>query len=73
MKSELKEGYYPSGELKYQRWFFNGELHNESGPACFVYYEDGKIKKQLWRLNGQKYTKEEFRHYQLIKEMAGIK
>ena len=51
-------------EFGNKRWYSNGKLHREDGPAV-EWYDGGKV----WYLNGQKYTKEE---YALLQFMKGI-
>ena len=47
-----------------KRWYFNGKLHREDGPA--VEWVDGS---KQWYSNGKEYTKEE---YALLQFMKGI-
>jgi antitoxin component YwqK of YwqJK toxin-antitoxin module len=44
--------YYENGQIQYQIWYINGELHNENGPAIIKYYETGKIQYKFWKING---------------------
>ena len=46
------------------RWYLNGKLHREDGPA--FEWPDGSGE---WYLNGQRYTEEE---YVMIQFMNGI-
>lgn len=45
-----------------KKWYVNGELHREDGPA----YEDTNADKEWW-LNGIKLTKQEFDTQMFIK------
>jgi antitoxin component YwqK of YwqJK toxin-antitoxin module len=53
MKSELKEEFYPNGNVIFQEWYLNGEIHNEEGPAYISYYANGTVAYQEWYLNGK--------------------
>jgi antitoxin component YwqK of YwqJK toxin-antitoxin module len=53
MRSKPKfSGFYKNGQIFYQKWYINGNLHNENGPAFIIYYENGKIESQEWFING---------------------
>jgi antitoxin component YwqK of YwqJK toxin-antitoxin module len=58
MKPELIEKFYPNGNLRYQAWFLNGELHKKEGPAVIGYHENGNLWYQEWRLNGKLHKEE---------------
>ena len=52
-------GYYDNEKMYTERYFMNGYLHREDGPAVIYYWPNGKIKEekyykndQLHRLNG---------------------
>ena len=47
-----------------KRWYFNGKLHREDGPA----YEEANGSKE-WYLNGKEYTEEEYALLQFMKGM----
>jgi hypothetical protein len=48
--------YYENGQIKYQKWFINGKLHNENGPAYISYYENGQIEYQSLFINGNRHN-----------------
>jgi antitoxin component YwqK of YwqJK toxin-antitoxin module len=58
MKPELKEEFYPNGNVAYQEWLLDGQWHNEEGPARVSYYENGNLWRQVWYLNGRIHNKE---------------
>lgn len=35
--------YYDNGKIYTERYFMNGYLHREDGPAASYYYGDGKL------------------------------
>jgi antitoxin component YwqK of YwqJK toxin-antitoxin module len=67
MKPELKETFYPNGNVEFQGWYLNGKWHNEEGPAHIRYYENGQIRFRRWCLNGEFHNEEGpacIRHYE---------
>ena len=56
MKNKVITEYYFNGQIKYQGWYENGELHrNGDKPASIRYYENGQIKYKGWHKNGKSY------------------
>lgn len=49
---EIKE-YYPSKELKAQRYYHQDRLH---GPSTY-FYENGQVASKIWYVNGEKQGK----------------
>jgi antitoxin component YwqK of YwqJK toxin-antitoxin module len=58
MKPELKETFYPNGNVRFQEWRLNGKYHNEESPAYISYYENGNIAYQDWYLDGNCHNEE---------------
>jgi antitoxin component YwqK of YwqJK toxin-antitoxin module len=58
MKPELKETFYPNGNVEFQEWYLNGKIHNEEGPAYIRYHENGKVEYQEWWVNGKLHNEE---------------
>lgn len=50
--SEMK---YETGELHYESFSLNNQLHNENGPAWIAYLKDGSISAEAYYLNGTPY------------------
>jgi antitoxin component YwqK of YwqJK toxin-antitoxin module len=50
---EEKTTYYPTGQINLEKWYYNGKLHREDGPAYILYYNNGKIQCKKWYLNDQ--------------------
>jgi antitoxin component YwqK of YwqJK toxin-antitoxin module len=69
MKPELKETFYPNGNVRFQSWNLNGKGHNEEGPAYIGYYENGNVWYQKWFLNGKQLLKRDFTSLDMIKRM----
>ena len=47
-----KIDYYKNGNIQRERYYFNGELHNENGPAVINYYENGNKYYEEYYING---------------------
>ena len=41
-----------NGNVRYEAWYFEGELHRDDGPAKIHYGEDGKILSEEWFISG---------------------
>ena len=50
-----RKWFYENGQVKYQTWWFNGQMHRQNGPAFEEFDENGQVKYQEWRLNGQRH------------------
>ena len=48
-----KIDYYKNGNIYRERYYFNGELHNENGPAVIYYYENGNKYCEEYYINGK--------------------
>ena len=48
-----KINYYKNGNIRCERYYFNGKLHNENGPAEIWYYNNGTISQEFWCTNGR--------------------
>jgi len=46
-------GYYDNEKMYIERYFMNGYLHREDGPAVIWYYEDGSVKFEKYYQNGE--------------------
>ena len=50
---EIKANYYKNGNVQHKKYYFNGKLHNENGPAEIWYYDNGTISQEFWYNNGK--------------------
>ena len=57
-KLEYKKKFYDSGELRWEKWWLDGEYHNEEGPAFVSYKKDGSVWREEWWLNGKRHNEE---------------
>lgn len=49
---EIKEGHYSSGQLLWRRYYSNGVLHREDGPAEEFFRENGSPWYWAWYSRG---------------------
>ncbi len=52
-KERVFYGFYPNGRIKVRKYYVDGVLHREGGPAVIEYYEDGKIKEERYYFKGK--------------------
>ena len=57
-------GYYEDGNVEYEHYFQNGDLHNIEGPAYVCYHKNGNVLYEHYYLKGKIYSKEEY--YKMI-------
>ena len=50
---KIKTNYYENGNIHYKKYYFNGKLHNENGPAVIDYYENGNKYYEEYYINGE--------------------
>ena len=48
-----KANYYKNGNIHCKKYYFNGKLHNENGPATIYYYENGNKYCEEYYINGK--------------------
>ena len=66
-KRHREDGHAFEDEMGYRSWWVNGKRHREDGPAC-----EFALGRRSWYIHGERYTEEEFKKYQLTKQLAGI-
>ena len=49
---KVEREYYDTGQLKSEKWYKNGVLHKEDGPAVIKYYTDGITFMEEWYKEG---------------------
>ena len=52
-KPEIKKSYFLNGNIWYKRYYLNGKLHRDDGPAVIRYYRNGNIRVKEYHLNGK--------------------
>ena len=54
MKTEKAEvtWEYENGQLAYEQYRLNGNLHNPNGPAFRSWYDNGQLKSEEYHING---------------------
>jgi len=52
-KYELIRTYYDNGQLYYEEYHLNGELHNINAPASKGWYKNGQLSYKVYRTNGK--------------------
>lgn len=52
-KERVFYGFYPSGRVKVRKYYVDGVLHREGGPAVVKYYEDGRVKRKEYYTSGK--------------------
>lgn len=45
--------YYLNGQTEYKKYYVDGKLHREGGPAVEEFYDNGKTKSLSWYLDGK--------------------
>ena len=51
MESKKKVNYWDDGSIRSERWYVDGYLCREDGPACIHYYSDGTVEEESWWLD----------------------
>ena len=51
--------FYENGQLSFQEWCLNNQLHRKDGPAFEEFDENGQLVCQGWYLNGRQLSKRE--------------
>ena len=46
-----KIDYYKNGNIQCEKYYFDGKLHNENGPAAIYYYENGNKYCEEYYIN----------------------
>jgi len=57
-KLDYEKTFYDSGELWQERWYLDGKLHNDEGPAIICYRRDGSVRWKEWFLDGKRHNEE---------------
>ena len=55
-----RKWFYENGQLKFQSWFLNGQIHRVNGPAFEEFDENGQLVHQEWHLDGRRLSKEKW-------------
>jgi len=55
---EVKIDYYPNGQKKYERWYLNGKLNREDGPAFQYWYRNGRKWVEKWWSNNKEHRED---------------
>jgi len=48
---EIKNTYYNNGQRHSERYYIDGKLHREDGPAYIEYYKNGQMWKEWYSKN----------------------
>ena len=69
-----KTKYYENGNVEFEIWYKDGDLHRLDGPADIDYHENGNVKYKFWWKDGKKITKEDFKKLgiEIIKQMKAL-
>jgi len=54
MRSNPKIIYYDDGSVKEKKWYKDGKIHKDDGPAVIEYDPEGNILLEYWYKNGNK-------------------
>jgi antitoxin component YwqK of YwqJK toxin-antitoxin module len=61
---EVKNKYYDNGNIWIERYYLNGELHRENGPALIHYDENGNKYRQAYYISGNPHREDYIRYYE---------
>lgn len=68
-KHGLTKVWYSTGQVLSETNYFNGAKHGK----CIKYEKNGSVITTSYYLNGKEVSEEDFRRYELICELSGIK